>query len=392
MNAWNLLGIEPNADKKTIKIAYARLLKKTRPDEDPEGFRRLHSAYQSALNQLDSIAPSDITWLLEKNNDAEEEFEIAEAKQEITVKVQSSEPTIHEQAVNIDIIETVNNDLLTETNDDPIQSGTESTLDQMQQDWTTLFQQIDDLLTSASDRQSLQKWQFIETAPFFFDLEFKSNVSDELFSLIAQTNLLIAQTNLKDNDTALAIPSAVLNYLNELFNWEQKWIQYQKKFDADLLNAIYPYITHTQETADEEVVTPSFKAERLHAFRRIIAFFIDLSIAFVVPAIFLESAGFNDTALLTSFAIFYFLISIPLLEASHWQASLGKKIMGLQIVTKQGFRLGYGHSFWRGVITVFCVIGSKITGWIHLFTIYKYNILFHDYFTSSYVIRKNKKN
>ena len=48
---WDLLGITPTADTRDIKRAYARLLKQTRPDDDPEGFQRLRAALEAALAQ-----------------------------------------------------------------------------------------------------------------------------------------------------------------------------------------------------------------------------------------------------------------------------------------------------------------------------------------------------
>ncbi len=52
MNNWpyDLLGINEDADERAIKRAYARQLKASRPDEDPEGFQRLNEAYQAALS------------------------------------------------------------------------------------------------------------------------------------------------------------------------------------------------------------------------------------------------------------------------------------------------------------------------------------------------------
>lgn len=50
MNCWSVLGLEPDADTRSIKRQYAALLKQHRPDEDPEGFQRLRDAYEQALN------------------------------------------------------------------------------------------------------------------------------------------------------------------------------------------------------------------------------------------------------------------------------------------------------------------------------------------------------
>ncbi|MFM0305380.1 J domain-containing protein [Paraburkholderia sediminicola] len=46
---WNVLGIAANADERSVRRAYARLLKQQRPDEDAEAFQRLRYAYESAL-------------------------------------------------------------------------------------------------------------------------------------------------------------------------------------------------------------------------------------------------------------------------------------------------------------------------------------------------------
>ncbi len=48
---WNVLGLEPTTDCRDIKRAYARLLKLTRPEEDPQGFQVLRRAYETALSQ-----------------------------------------------------------------------------------------------------------------------------------------------------------------------------------------------------------------------------------------------------------------------------------------------------------------------------------------------------
>lgn len=46
---WSILEIEPTADVREIKRAYAALAKKYNPEEHPEEFKRLHNAYRAAL-------------------------------------------------------------------------------------------------------------------------------------------------------------------------------------------------------------------------------------------------------------------------------------------------------------------------------------------------------
>ena len=48
-DSFTILGLATNADEHAIKAAYAKLLRQTRPDEDPHGFQRLNEAYQRAL-------------------------------------------------------------------------------------------------------------------------------------------------------------------------------------------------------------------------------------------------------------------------------------------------------------------------------------------------------
>ena len=43
---WNELGLPGPAGLPDIRSAYAQKLKTAHPEEDPEGFQRLHAAYQ----------------------------------------------------------------------------------------------------------------------------------------------------------------------------------------------------------------------------------------------------------------------------------------------------------------------------------------------------------
>lgn len=48
-NPYEILGIEKTADRKTIKRAYAKLVKQYHPEEQPEEWKRIHDAYEYAM-------------------------------------------------------------------------------------------------------------------------------------------------------------------------------------------------------------------------------------------------------------------------------------------------------------------------------------------------------
>lgn len=49
MTPFHRLGLAPDSDERAIKRAYARELKRCRPDDDPQGFQALNEAYQQCL-------------------------------------------------------------------------------------------------------------------------------------------------------------------------------------------------------------------------------------------------------------------------------------------------------------------------------------------------------
>jgi len=49
MNIWTILGIRATANERDIKRAYARQLKTTRPEDNPQAFQDLRTAYETAL-------------------------------------------------------------------------------------------------------------------------------------------------------------------------------------------------------------------------------------------------------------------------------------------------------------------------------------------------------
>lgn len=53
MEIWQVLGIEPTKDKTELKNVYREKLSKVNPEDDPEGFKELRSAYEEAMRLAD---------------------------------------------------------------------------------------------------------------------------------------------------------------------------------------------------------------------------------------------------------------------------------------------------------------------------------------------------
>lgn len=50
-NPWQILGVRPTIDQAAVRRAYAKRLKQTHPEDDPEGFKLLRWAFDTALAQ-----------------------------------------------------------------------------------------------------------------------------------------------------------------------------------------------------------------------------------------------------------------------------------------------------------------------------------------------------
>ncbi|MCL2526820.1 MAG: tetratricopeptide repeat protein [Defluviitaleaceae bacterium] len=58
MNKWETLAIAPTSDKDAIREAYMTMLPHHNPEDDPESFLRLRTAYEEALKESDTSSPS----------------------------------------------------------------------------------------------------------------------------------------------------------------------------------------------------------------------------------------------------------------------------------------------------------------------------------------------
>ena len=56
MNPFAVLGIEEMADDDTVRAAYLAAVRRSPPDRDPEGFRRIREAYEAVRDEERRLA------------------------------------------------------------------------------------------------------------------------------------------------------------------------------------------------------------------------------------------------------------------------------------------------------------------------------------------------
>jgi curved DNA-binding protein CbpA len=56
VNPFEVLGIDPTADDEAVRAAYLAAVRRSPPDRDPEGFRRVREAYDAVRDEERRLA------------------------------------------------------------------------------------------------------------------------------------------------------------------------------------------------------------------------------------------------------------------------------------------------------------------------------------------------
>lgn len=255
--------------------------------------------------------------------------------------------------------------------------------DELVQDWEVLFIRATGLLNDPKRVNTIGEWKFLERLPSMMDLQFKAQASDYLFGLIAEANEVSLEKQV------LYIKQPTLDYLNQTFAWEDKWLDYNEKFSDSLLNAVYPFLS-TEQTSDHTPVSSNNPY-----YKRILAFILDSSFAFGAAyglALLFANNGEKSTFVffILKSLLVYFLIIIPIMEFTRLQASIGKWFVGLHVINRQGLKISVLQSVWRSFSSLCCILGMALILWLNLFFMYRYNLLTQDLITRSYVTHSGK--
>ena len=91
-NPYEILGIEKDADKKTIKHAYAKLVKQYHPEEQPEEWKRIHDAYELAIKIASGQQQKTAVPVLTESQEQEQELALTNLVKNVEQKETPSAP------------------------------------------------------------------------------------------------------------------------------------------------------------------------------------------------------------------------------------------------------------------------------------------------------------
>lgn len=188
MNPWDLLEIAPTVEVRKIKLAYAAMLKKNNPDDDPIAFQKLRQAYEICLAESRRIV---------------------------------QESPAPEQAAKVSSDKTMDPDTdIVIRERDPGGDGL--------QDAESLAQIIvDDILKLYSDfarRMDPANWTDIFRREEMQQLDVRAALNTRLFALIAEHPNLTGE---------------VYQLLDKIFNWSDQQIDFSKKFPEEMVDFVF---------------------------------------------------------------------------------------------------------------------------------------------------------
>lgn len=225
MSVWETLGIPADSDSKTIKRAYAKLLKKTRPDEYPTEFQQLHAAYRQALELVErpqSHKKSEVSEFALTATDAE------------SGETQTDKPLAESMRCRSEWRdqEGIQSPAIEESEFTSMREEAEA----RDQAFDRLVEQTDKLLLDVQASCHRDRWQFLGNSSWLLDNDFNHALGLEVFDRVAALNSI--QTD-ADQKSRCDLPLDVLIFLNELFSWDQKKRRLVNEFGLEKANMIF---------------------------------------------------------------------------------------------------------------------------------------------------------
>lgn len=403
---WDILGIERTSDARLIKKAYAKKLKQVRPDEKPEEFQQLHFAYKSALQEARRLAaraenpprgepPADESGIGNATETRSESAPNRETDSAITagIRFEYREPPVSrgfgQTAAEYTYVDQRNPS-------DP--SDHQAEIDRIMQ--------LAEAALTSSTACEVDSWRFVLESGHILEQAFLDRLGLAMLRRIAR--YFNDEEFRRQGDFGIGL--AVLHYLNSVFRWDRYENDYnhylQNKYGIRLFKQLADYASETErrrtdvasELRGARSVKTVFKQSLAplkyyyygSGIKRITAIIIDLVIALLLASLVTWLIGLTfrhsivrteNFRLLVLFTIY--LVGTWLFESSGYQATPGKKMVGLRVVKRNQGRMGYFHGLLRVMVFAASSLGGFFTLLINAQTDGRF---LHDWITRSYVI------
>jgi hypothetical protein len=190
MTPFSILQIEPTDDSRAIKRAYAKQLKQHRPDEDPDGFQRLHQAYKQALAMAEQDDPGPVSPLVMESRQEESGPPTPDDNdEEISDFLRAAEDNPPPPNRAPFVIEAPETDSPPQPNLrdvhrlEPLQEEPPPRVDPVQIQHE-LLARCDTCLSQTAGLSEPQQWQFLVADPLILDSAFNRDLGMAVFRLI----------------------------------------------------------------------------------------------------------------------------------------------------------------------------------------------------------------
>lgn len=411
MDPWVLLGIEPSDDTRAIKRAYAKKLKQTRPDEKPQEFQQLHSAYKRALTIAESPQP-----VIESPQPVVASPQpVVENSQPLIETAQSGEDSpqpameTHQPAPPEETAVAEREpppELPPEQHSAAVEAERQKRIDE----YRRVLQQVDRALENDRRIGMEKTWRFLAECSYLLEEEFNWNLGLGVFECFARFNSEAPEKGCNQKYRP-QVTANILAYGDMLFGWSENRDYLYREFGEALCDAVLDsmqgepqsvdplqgvrggrkLIKHKPQPAEESLDYYYFG----HLLARAFAFLLDIFLVYVVvglttsiimiKAIGKSEGAANLTALFVS--ILGYLVLAWIAESSRWQATPAKHLLGYRVTDRHFKRVGYLHGLWRIFSFILTLPLFKVGWFINCFL---GGNLLHDRLSRTYVIDYRK--
>ncbi|WP_300525604.1 RDD family protein [Alcanivorax sp.] len=419
MTPFSILQIEPTDDSRAIKRAYAKQLKQHRPDEDPDGFQRLHQAYKQALAMAEQDDPGPVSPLVMESRQEESDPPTPDDNdEEISDFLRAAEDNPPPPNRDPFVIEAPETDSPPQPNLrdvhrlEPLQEEPPPRVDPVQIQHE-LLARCDTCLSQTAGLSEPQQWQFLVADPLILDSAFNRDLGMAVFRLIVN----------KHQQSGVVPHRRVLDYLNGLFHWTGRRPELLAAEGEDhsqwlfaILDDAPPPETLLRSVRGAQPLPPQAlqSSEQLASWStqltpepaplaldyagyglRTLCVLLDLffamfavSLLIIGPMKMLGDGSMAPGLPLLLGTLPAYLLMALVLECTPLQATPAKYLLGLRVVNKTGQRLNPLHNLWR-VISLLLLVGLL---WKVVFLINAFmgGRLLHDRLSQSFVIRPNE--